>query len=567
MRQVLLLAVFVSAVGWGDVAGKKVEVFGGPAKKMEFEDWLRSPGALLTPETTNLAIQSCLRTSQESIDGKAYDLSKRLVAEMTKAYPLVDPTDGIDTYSSGLAVLAEFLQGVDGLKAEAPDAYKDVCEKYFDKKLQEKKRISRGVEKSVKDLLSPLYAGRMEPRISNKLPDRYKDALAKLARFGVKLSPLRWETLRESVCTLEGYYSTSRDPKLWKFFSTTRAMSNVLPDVDRSQDFVDVVGRSAKVVALIKQLNEYSSVAGKYNGASIGMTAREMRDQPVRLTGAGLGSNAASLMAFFTTAWREGIQKHVIDQDYPTKPFQLIGADKVVSLTIATNDDLANRKVPSQTELGMVNVWNSVFYNYVQFVRRPDEMGELGEQTETFRKTAALAWLALNAETNIRQNEKIAGLERALARPAAAPTTLVFGKARQYESLKGELTAALAAYKVVDPKSELVGECVTSLSTLTESAAKALGEKSEVRELAAGSTDFLTLLKFEPVIADIGLEVDDPKDGPFRLHLATGNGRVFPATSAGKKYTVWTPSGLTLHLPKLTSTAQWQSGLVNQYDK
>ena len=71
----------------------------------------------------------------------------------------------------------------------------------------------------------------------------------------------------------------------------------------------------------------------------------------------------------------------------------------------------------------------------------------------------------------------------------------------------------------------------------------------------------------EPVIADIGMEVDDDEDGVFRLHLAMGYGHELPVTIGGAEYKVWTPSAMVLHRPAVTTTSKWQQGLVNEFDK
>ena len=135
-------------------------------------------------------------------------------------------------------------------------------------------------------------------------------------------------------------------------------MSNVLPAERDNEAFTKAVLAAPEVAKLIGTLNQYSAVAGKYNGPSIGMTAEELRTAPSRMTGPALGSKATALMAFFTTGWRENLQKLVIDRPYPAQPFQLITAEETLRSVEKTFTDRGAGAQHSQTEVGMDLLWS-----------------------------------------------------------------------------------------------------------------------------------------------------------------------------------------------------------------
>jgi hypothetical protein len=78
------------------------------------------------------------------------------------------------------------------------------------------------------------------------------------------------------------------------------------------------------------------------------------------------------------------------------------------------------------------------------------------------------------------------------------------------------------------------------------------------------------LLEFDPVIVDLGLEINDESgdspEGAFRLHLATGRGHVLETKLFGSPYQIWTPSAFVIHGKRPITTAQWQEGKVNEFD-
>jgi hypothetical protein len=242
-----------------------------------------------------------------------------------------------------------------------------------------------------------------------------------------------------------------------------------------------------------------------------------------------------------------------MQQNYPDEPFRLISAEQVLG---ALNYPRGAQPSRSQTELGMDVVAESLASS-----QAPDD-GIPG----LYRRTAALAWLALNAETNIRQNEKIAGLERVSA-PEGPTTSLVLGPAPAYSRIEAEIEAALEADRAVGAAAADLPPCVGALKRMSRSAAEALeGRLEEVVRLAASDTEALGEIHFSPVIAEIGMELKDGQDGTFRLHLATGRGRSVPARIGGRDYTLWTPSAMVLHLADTFATRDWQWGGVDKYD-
>ncbi len=203
-----------------------------------------------------------------------------------------------------------------------------------------------------------------------------------------------------------------------------------------------------------------------------------------------------------------------------------------------------------------------------------------------------MAWLALNAETNIRQNEKIAGLERTSLPSDQRVTQNVFADSSAYGAMVREIDAALSAYRHIDQDGSLVeNTCVMPVRKFAEAAHAASKAKDnsvvqlEKAETAVfGKVEFKKAFEFKPVIADIGSEVLDDPEGfqgetqfeefkgqkNFKLHLATGYFRQVPITigigTRKKLYLIGTPSAFVIHFAGTTSTAEWQQGLVERYD-
>jgi len=570
----VIAGMLASSLCFAKVSGKRVEKLGVEWMPTEFKNWVTRDNAVITPEISNLAVQYCLRTTQEALDGGAYEsVAVKLVSAMDKQFLGKDAgkTD-IDRSLAGVTRLLKAIGAINvkGGYGKAAE-YQKVCQKTLATELARKEN----------DRLLDAYEGRMNPDPIRDLPKGVSAKLEKLAKQGVALSKLTVDGLTEQVCKLEGYYSTSSDPRLWKFFSTTRVMANVLPKAANNSEFVKIVYESPEVVELIKVLNEYSSVAGRSNGPSVGMDRAALLnpgDNQIRLTGPALGSRSAALMAFYTTAWREQLQDHVIQENYPRKPFQLISAEQVLVASDRTYREVslavkADGRHPSQTEFGMSSVWRSLVAYHSPNVR---PAFNYGDHTATFMDTSSLAWLALNAETNVRQNEKIAALERSLAVRPKAATTKIFANDSAYAMILDEIQAAEAAYKWVDPSgAQVKTTCVPGIKAFNEAAvAASKGKNHQVVEVDAGLTSIFlksgNAYEFKPVIVDIGGEVLGDPEGledqhDFKLHLATGQWRMVPAKIAGKDYVLGTPSAFVIHLPKTTSTAEWQ-GMVRKYD-
>ncbi len=338
------------------------------------------------------------------------------------------------------------------------------------------------------------------------------------------------------------------------------------------------------VVKLIGELDTYSAVAGRSNGRSIGMTKDEAelseKLNPVRLTGPALGSNTTSLMSFFTTAWREKLKDIVLQEAYPAKPFQLIKAEKIlgaVNNTKAEHDTYDGQKKFSQTEFGMLAVWDSL----VGPEGAPKQ--PYGENTENYRKTAGLAWLAINAETNIRQNEKMAGVGAGIAPQPQPATHKVYVVKEPLTNTLTEIDLALSGYQIVDPNLEVaLTTCAGDMRKLIVAAIDASKDKENlVVEVDPSVTAFLAhphnrlTYEFKPLIADIGSELLKDPEGlngqrDFNLHLATGHWREVPVKigegDTAVEYLAGTPSAFVLHLKGTTSPADWQP-MVIEHDQ
>lgn len=580
----------VASLSWGAVSGNPMEKLGTEWKQTSFSNWVSRDNALITPEASNLALQYCLRTTQEELDGTAYD---RVAVPMVRDMQAAFKGNLRTSTEKGLAELTKLLVAIQGIKVKGeypnPYDYIPACEKVVKDNLGK-----------VKDLWA-LYEGRMNPKDAKNLPAEIQERLAKLRERGVRVSPLKPDSLVEQICKLEGYYSTSNDSRLWRLFSTTRAMANVLRHEENNAEFETVLKANPKIARNIGLLDRYSAVAGRPNGASAGMTDAEAAlartATPVRLTGPALGSNSTALMAFFTTAWREKLQDHVIQPDYPRKPFQLISADQVLKASKLTSDEIPTRGADSwpvsQTEQGMSVVWGNILAWHTRL--GGDRVNPVyGNVTQAYKNTAALAWIALNAETNIRQNEKIAGLERTSV-PQDEPTTRnVFGDEAAYRGLLKEIAAARVAYRVIDTDGKLVAKtCLSPVEQFVNAAAEASkGKDGRVIQLDSrdtavfGKVSMKKAFEFKPVIADIGTELKGDNEGfrssdaalkefdgqtDFNLHLATGYWRevpvkVYDGGRSPREFIAGTPSAFVVHFKKTTSTADWQK-VVYTHDK
>lgn len=560
MKILFLLSTITTFSVFAQVKGELVEKFGTQYNVSSFKEWAEKENALFTPESTNLATQHCFRTSQEQLDGIAYDrIALPLVSDMKKNF-FERPTVKLTAVGGGLAKLANLLQTIKDLNVlhKSPDEYVTACSETTKKFLDSN------------PMIEVLYEGRFKPEQAPNISKDLKAKLDKLTKNGAKVVPLNKDGLIEQICKLEGYYSTSYDQRLWKFFSITRAMLNVLPTHKNNAEFESL---TLPVASNIRKLDQYSSVAGKSNGLSIGMNEKERKYtqavMPVRLTGVALGSNASAMMSFFTTAWREKLQDAIISQDYPNKPFELLDAKLILNAVNKTHEEVSEMyrtavREPSQTELGMSMVSRSL-------ATRP-------LLDRKYLEAANLSWLALNAETNIRQNEKLGGVSTTSMPQDKPATTYVLADEAAYSGILAQINAALSAYGVVDPSQKaLVNSCVPKVYEFTKRAKDASkGKYGKVVQLNVNDTKVFTqhqykkAFEFSPVIADIGTEVVDDVgikgQKTFKLHLATGNWRETKVTLDNKEYLLGTPSSFVLHLAQTTSTFDWKK-MVNNYDR
>lgn len=526
--------VFCVTSGFAKVVpseGQRNEKFGAAWERVDLKTWLTRGDSVVTPELTNLAVQACLRSQQESFDVEA----STLVMGMGKTFA-TQLSNTRATYEKGLSVLGALMHRLENIQAESATDYSSKCDLVVKEEF-----AARG------EYLTPLYHGRFFPK-----------TLPEFGKAGIQIAPLTWEGLREQICKLEGYYSTSQRPELWKFFAITRAMGNVLPSEESDGEFVAVLANFPDLRERIVKLSAYSSVAGKVNGPAIGY---DVENVAPRLTGPGMGSKATSMLAFFTTGWRERIQKLVLERPYPEQAFELLRSDELVNAikvmrpTYCGSERCSDLK--SASELGMTSLWYAL--SPVLWAIRTES-----GSAYTYLKTSALAWLAVNAEANIRVNEKISGVKAAAIEPDAI-TDLVYGAPNSYREITLSIAAAQKAYAVIDPSGQKASPCLSELKTYTEAAAKV--QDGSVGRVTGASREQLAHVQLEPVIADIGLEVDDSQDGAFKLHLATGGGRATPMTIQGSQFSWWTPSAHILHLPGAVSTAQWRNKMVDEFDR
>jgi hypothetical protein len=195
-----------------------------------------------------------------------------------------------------------------------------------------------------------------------------------------------------------------------------------------------------------------------------------------------------------------------------------------------------------------------------------------------YLETANLGWLALNAETNIRQNEKLGGVSTTSMPSDKPATTYVLADEASYSGILNQINAALSAYGIVDPSQKaLANSCVPKVHEFAKRAvAASKGKYGKVVQLNANDTKVFTqhqyksAFEFSPVIADIGTEVVDDVgirgQKTFKLHLATGNWRETKVTIDKKEYLLGTPSSFVLHFAQTTSTSDWKK-VVKNYDK
>ncbi len=218
-----LLVFAIARAGVAAVEGKVEEKLGVNWEMSSFKTWVEKDNALITPEVANLTTQYCLRTTQAKLDEIAYD---------KLAVPLVDALKTAVAKSTtlsgkGLKSLAELLHRIQTLpirQGAGPKEYIAACNKLVQAEL-----VTRTND------LKAIYQGRLTPRMAENAPPELKAKLQELEKRGIKVAPLTFPGLQKQICLLEGYYSLSHDPRLWKLFSTTRAMANVLPAAARGE--------------------------------------------------------------------------------------------------------------------------------------------------------------------------------------------------------------------------------------------------------------------------------------------------------------------------------------------
>lgn len=547
--------ILLSSVSLANVSGKKLETLGTGWTQMPYAAWVTSPDALVTPEVVRLATQSCLRDAQEALDVPAYSVLSALLAEMRERFrpeTASEPTLRVDL---ALARLTDLVSRLDTIQARGPDEYRTRCEAAV---------TATWNDDRARRELAPLYLGRMAPALAPELPAAIAEKLAALAKKGFRPAPLTWEGLRHEICALEGYYGTSDKPEHWKLFSTTRALAEVLPDPGDERSLVAAVRRAPAVVQALEKLDRYGAVAGRPNGASLGSPKAP---PSVRLTGTALGTTAPALLASFTTSWRESLQRRVIEQNYPEQPFALLSSDVVLAGIEGTFLDVAEARAISQSEWGIAGLWDSLFPWYGP-LHSPGELLRYGELTAPYVRATSIAWLAANAEANLRQNEKLTGIEKTSG-ALGDVTTLVTGAAFQFTRIETEIEAALESYRAVDADLAHVPPCVSGLKTLAARASDAL-ESQRIARLPEATLRPLLASRIAPVVADIGMEVrdeaGDAPEGLFRLQLASGRGRALPVTLGGHRYVLWTPSAMVLHADRALTTTAWQTELLEKID-
>ena len=148
-------------------------------------------------------------------------------------------------------------------------------------------------------------------------------------------------------------------------------------------------------MSLIRQLNEYGSIAGKFNGAAVRDECRGKVSAGRSAHGAGAGQPRHGADGAFYRPRRRNVRQYVINQDYPQKPFALIPGPR---------SSLAGRQCQSggqfhadasPSEMGMLFAWQTLLPWYGQAGARL-----YGETSQLYAQTSALAWLAMNAEAN-----------------------------------------------------------------------------------------------------------------------------------------------------------------------
>jgi len=538
-------ALFAGITASAAVTGARTEVFGTQTPAVDFTSWLGHSEALLTPESIQLATQACLRKTQQSTDEKAYPLAHQITLSLGNHFGDTS-NQARSSFATALSKLATLLKMVDDLgtnrEASTPDGYRKVCRN------QLQSFFTR--ERSG---LAILYQGRMQPK-----PD------PKLARRGLEVMPLTWEGLTSQTCDLEGYYTDPRHPELWRFFSLTRLMQNILPSESQDEAFQREFANTPELVESLTRLNRYAGVAGKINGPAIGMTSGVGSGIGLRLTGPAAGSRATSLLATYTTAWREQLQWLTLNQNYPENPFALISSGQILQSLSALDPTIKTNQIQrlSSTEIGMW-LWREMLAASSDSAGTPRPTpSDYGPQSQSYRATAALAWLALNAESNLRANEKLPGVRYGSEQES---TNLVFGNPTAYELIREELDTARTQFALVDFEVQSSQSCLRDLTVLTEQAKKI--PVREVGTVASELTAGLSSLAINPVYADIGLEVEDGDAGTFRLALATGYGHITLIPLNGKTYELWSPSAMVAHRPTLVNSRDWKRNQVTKYDR
>ena len=214
---ITILALIISPISLANVSGERVEIFGSQWRLSSFSHWASRSDALITPEVSSLAIQSCLRDGQRSIDIAAYSVTKRLLGEMRRSFVREKAQSATLAYDVGLDRLTQILLKLDSLPATSAADYSRKCEEAMTQDLR---------DRGTRTELAPLFRGRMEPKISAALPPKLFAKLGQMSRKGIRLAASHLGQSRQQCLSIGG---------LLRYFAETRTLEVLLADASNGE--------------------------------------------------------------------------------------------------------------------------------------------------------------------------------------------------------------------------------------------------------------------------------------------------------------------------------------------
>jgi hypothetical protein len=515
-------------------------------EKKTFQEWLRSPRAVITPELAHLGMQLALERSREYLDSFAYEIAKSLIRSLADAFPPEWITRKSATReSAGLARFAALLTKLTEPRWATVPELNAHCT-----------RTLESLDLGSKKQLAVVFGGRMQ--LAGKETDTE-----------IEQHPI-WRQLQQESCQFRGYVAASTRPEVWKFWLSHALLSSVLPtDADNAAVF-SLLSKEWKIVESAGKLDTYLSHRGKPVGMSLKAASDLRRDSSdKRTTGKFIGSSAVSLLAEYSSGWADQLQQDfrleslwAKDSQAPIEQRSLFVESLYKALPSdyptarGTSSSRFERSEPSAFEIGLVFWWKRI---------REPAKPPFGVSNTNYSRVVGANWMAAALDgfsSHANWNDALgfgtqSGVE-AEDKKDAAPccTRKIAGPGAIYAVLGYEMESALKAF---EPALEVVRRSASSESNWQELRKNWLNAfdqfKSEafkvppgVEEVPEEVTRWWKQIEFGTPIASLGVfDVDSQttQGAPKKVNVQIGRGSlglISPFSSSGATYDLWVPT-------------------------